>query len=91
MDISDALAANIRSVRARRQLSQTEVGKRMQYLGFTPWVRQTVSGVENAQRRATAEEIVGLARALDTTVMSLMDLSGNGAVFFPNGRETVDT
>lgn len=87
MHINDALAANFRSARARKQLYQADVSERMRALGYTSWRRQTVATVEKGERRLTAEEIFGLAFVFETSVMSLMDLSGNGAVLFPNDRD----
>jgi transcriptional regulator with XRE-family HTH domain len=88
MDIKDALSANLRSQRARINIGQDELATRMTALGWK-WVRQTVSKVEHGQRRVTAEEIFGLAQALDTTATSLMQISANGPVFFPNGQEVI--
>ena len=87
MDLGDALAANIRSMRARKQLGQESVASRMRDLGFATWTRQTVGSTEKPTRRVTAEEIFGLAQVFDTTVASLMEMSANGAVHFPNGQD----
>lgn len=87
MLISEALAANIRSARARKHLGQADVSERMHALGFSTWTRQTVGCTEKPNRRVTAEEIFALALVLETTVRSLMELSPNGSVFFPCGQE----
>ena len=87
MLISDALAANIRSMRARKRLGQADVSERMQALGFTVWRRQTVANVEQGKRRVTAEEVIALALIFGTTAGSLLDLSANGTVLFPCGQE----
>jgi transcriptional regulator with XRE-family HTH domain len=68
------LARNLRAARAATepQLSQADVGERMSALGFTTWLRQTMSIVEQGKRRVTAEEIAALAIVLGTTVSRLM-------------------
>lgn len=43
----------------------------MRHLGWK-WVRQTVGEVENDRRRVTAEEVLGVAIALETSVQRLM-------------------
>jgi transcriptional regulator with XRE-family HTH domain len=91
MDIRNAVAANIRSVRARRNIGQERLAGSMRALGFSAWLRQTVSMAERGERRISVEEIFGLARVLDTTVMSLMDMSDNGAVHFPDGSQITQT
>ena len=69
---ADDLAANIRAARARADLSQKMLAARMRRLGFRTWVYQTVGKTEHAQRPVTATEILGLALAMNTTVMHLM-------------------
>lgn len=49
----------------------------MRALGFTAWARQTVTRVERVKRRLTAEEILGLALALETTPAALMRPTGD--------------
>ena len=59
----------------------------MRALGFSAWVRQTVTRVERSRRRLTAEEILGLAYALETSIGSLMDPSPDDKqVAFPSGQ-----
>jgi len=69
---ADVLARNIRATRARRGISQESVATRMRNLGHDGWVRQTVGSTEKPTRRVTADEILGLSLALDTTVSALM-------------------
>jgi transcriptional regulator with XRE-family HTH domain len=69
---SDVLAQNIRAARSRTGLGQDAVAERMQNLGFSAWIRQTVSSTERGRRRPTAEEMLGLALCLGTTVQRLM-------------------
>jgi transcriptional regulator with XRE-family HTH domain len=87
MDLRDALAANIRSMRARKQLDQETVAARMRDLGFATWTRQTVHATEKPVRRVTAEEIFALAQVLDVPVLGLLEMSSNGAVHFPSGHD----
>lgn len=44
----------------------------MRRLSYTYWTRQTVSKVERGDRRVLADEIPGLAYALQTTISALM-------------------
>jgi hypothetical protein len=68
------LGRNVSAARGRMQLPQSALAGRMRDLGF-PWKQQTVAVVEKGRRRATAEEILGLALALDTTIARLMSAS----------------
>ena len=68
----EELGANIRAERARAGLSQRDVASRMQALGFTAWLYQTAGASERGARRVTAQEILGLALAMGTTVAALM-------------------
>ena len=68
---SAILAGNIAAARARRHLQQQDLAERMRALGWK-WVRQTVGEVENNRRRLTAEEILGLAISLETTIQRLL-------------------
>lgn len=65
------LGRNISGARGQLQLTQTAVAARMRALGFD-WHQQTVAGVEKGKRRVTAEEILGLAETLETTIRDLM-------------------
>jgi hypothetical protein len=71
---ASVLARNLRAARSATEprLSQADVGERMRALGFTSWLRSTMSTVENGKRRVTSEEVAGLALALGTTVSRLM-------------------
>ncbi len=58
----------------------------MRCLGYLAWLRQTVANVEKGRRRVTAEEVLGLALALETAVPDLMRPAGqDGDVELPNG------
>lgn len=69
-----AIAANIRAERARANIGQQELAERMEALGWK-WVRQTVGQVEGGTRRATADELIGLALCLDIPVLRLIDVT----------------
>src|ERR1700733_14437651 len=86
----DVLARNLRAARSRRDLSQQAVAARMRALGYDAWLHQTVGNVEKGKRRVTADEILGLAWALDTTVNALLSpIEEDEAVSFPSGA-TID-
>jgi transcriptional regulator with XRE-family HTH domain len=87
MLVNDALAANIRSMRARKRLQQADVSDRVSALGYK-WTRQTVSEIERCERRLLAEEVYALALVLETTIGSLMDMPGD--VLFPNGHRVLN-
>jgi transcriptional regulator with XRE-family HTH domain len=65
------LASNLRAARGAANLSQSDVGERMRALGFTAWLRSTVSLAEQGKRRVTAEELLGLALVLETSMVRL--------------------
>jgi transcriptional regulator with XRE-family HTH domain len=65
------IARNLLAARARARLKQADVAARMRALGFS-WHPQTVGEVENGRRRVTAEEILGLAAVLETSVGRIM-------------------
>src|ERR1700722_13919669 len=88
---AEVLASNIRSARARLRIGQESLAARMRALGYDAWIRQTVGSTERDKnaRRPTAEEIFGLALALETTVQQLMTPAPVGAdrwVQLPSGE-----
>ena len=84
---ADVLARNIRAARNRADIGQASVATRMRNLGFPGWHPQTVSSSEKGKRRTTAEEILGLALALETTVQRLMTPLGEDKwVELPSGQ-----
>jgi transcriptional regulator with XRE-family HTH domain len=84
---ADVLARNVRAARSRKGLQQDQAAARMHALGYESWVRQTVANVEKGKRRITAEEIFGLAYALETSMSALMSPTDDDAVVdFPNGE-----
>jgi len=74
--LSDAVAANLRAERARRQVTQDEVAARMRGLGHGSWTRATVSEVERAGRTITLDEFFGLALALGVSPGGLLSVHG---------------
>jgi transcriptional regulator with XRE-family HTH domain len=84
---SEVMARNARAARARLGLEQELLAARMRALGFESWRRQTVASVEKAARRVTAEEILGLGYALETSVAALMmPAESDKQVAFPSGH-----
>ena len=67
----DLLARNLRAARAAVNLSQRDVGERMRNLGFSAWLRSTMSLAEQGKRRVTAEELLALALVLETSMVRL--------------------
>lgn len=85
---ADLLMRNVKAARARRGIDQETLAVRMRALGFPVWVRQTVARAENGKRRLTAEEVFGLAIALEVSVMTLMEpVRDDGRVGLPSGAE----
>lgn len=80
------ISRNITAARARLRLKQSDISARMNALGFS-WHAQTVGQVEKAARRVTAEEVLGLAYALETSVGVLMEPSADEShISLPSGR-----
>jgi 8-oxo-dGTP pyrophosphatase MutT (NUDIX family) len=64
----------------------------MRALGHEAWAHQTVGEVERGKRRLTAEEILGLALALDTTIATLMaPTNQDRSVDLPGGSIDVES
>lgn len=85
---AEQLIRNVRAARARLGIDQESVATRMRALGFDVWVRQTVARVEGGKRRLTAEEVFGLALALETRVTALIEpVQDDGPVELPSGAE----
>jgi transcriptional regulator with XRE-family HTH domain len=84
------VARNLRAARAAANLSQEDVGERMRALGFTSWVRSTMSLAEQGKRRVTAEEMVGLMVVFEVDLTALAYPPGdNQPVALPGGQEVV--
>lgn len=67
----DLVAANIRAERGRLDLSQKDLAERMSDMHHV-WSRPTVSQVEKGARPVSADELYGLAIALNVSVLSLL-------------------
>jgi len=81
----DLLMANIRVARARAHLSQKATAARMKTLGFG-WTQQIMNAVETGERRLQADELLGLALALETSLTTLMSPGPDDhAVMLPGG------
>lgn len=84
--VSKLLGFNLKVARIRAELSQAETAARMKELGFSEWRRQTVGNSENASRRVTAEELVGLALVLNVKPERLIwPESGEDMASLPSG------
>jgi transcriptional regulator with XRE-family HTH domain len=82
----DVLARNVRAARSRCDISQQVLAGRMRALGYDAWLHQTVGNVEKGKRRMNAEEIFGLAAALQTSIGVLMSpVADDKIVDFPSG------
>jgi 8-oxo-dGTP diphosphatase len=87
IEFKKLLARNLRKARAAAELSQAQVSKRMQKLGFS-WVGSTVSLAMRAERRITVDELVALSLILGTTPGQLLlpeDDNGHQLVQLPGG------
>jgi transcriptional regulator with XRE-family HTH domain len=83
---ADVIVRNIRALRARKRLGQGDVVERMRNLGYTTWHRPTLGRVERGERRLFAEELLGLAAALDVTMHQLLEPQPDDQrVEFPGG------
>jgi transcriptional regulator with XRE-family HTH domain len=83
---AEVIAKNIRAARGRADINQQLLADRMRNLGFTAWLHQTVGNVERGKRRVTAEEALGLAIALETTMQHLLSpLLQDGPAVLPSG------
>lgn len=65
---SNLFGARIRAVRTQRDLTQDELARR---LGFND--RQTLSAIENGDRRVSAEELLNAAQALNEPLETFTD------------------
>jgi 8-oxo-dGTP pyrophosphatase MutT (NUDIX family) len=82
----DVLARNIRAYRGRMDIGQERLAARMRALGFSAWLRQTVSKAEKNERRLTATEVVALAYCLETSIFALLaPTAQDKMVAFPSG------
>ena len=71
---SQVLAQNVRVIRRVWDLSQADLAERMANLGHG-WARQTVGEVERSRRGVSVDELLGLAMALQTSAVTLLDPS----------------
>lgn len=85
---AEVLAKNMRAARARLGLEQEPLAARMRALGFSAWRRQTVASAEKNTRRLTAEEVLGLAVALETRITALLEpVQSDDPIALPSGAE----
>lgn len=82
----EVIAGNVRARRSRLGIGQERLAARMRALGYSAFLRQTVSKVEKGERRLTAAEVNGLAWALETSIAGLMTPTADDkTVEFPSG------
>lgn len=84
----ELIARNIRAAMSRRGLSQEDLAERMRDLGYSAWIRQTVSNTVRGKRRLVAEELLGIAVATNVRIESLFLPSADDpqAVILPTGE-----
>ena len=71
MRVEEAIGRQVSRLRARQQLSLTDLGEALGHYLDKPWSRQAVHQAERGQRSFTAAELTALALALDTSVPTL--------------------
>jgi transcriptional regulator with XRE-family HTH domain len=76
---SEHAAANVRTIRTERELSQADVARRMVALGHEKWARGTVSDFESGKRGLSIDEFFSLCLVLTATPVDLLD-PGDGSV-----------
>ncbi len=96
---SQVLAENLPRLRGARALTQGDLAERMAALGHG-WVRQTVGEVERSGRAVNADELIGLALSLKTSIAGLLDPDMShgpaaptidiGAEFTPRFEDLID-
>jgi transcriptional regulator with XRE-family HTH domain len=71
VDYGEIIASNVRAARARRNITQSSVARRMKALGYR-WHFQTVGAVERGERHLLAEELLALSLTLGTPLDDLL-------------------
>ncbi|MGS0745589.1 helix-turn-helix domain-containing protein [Syntrophomonas erecta subsp. sporosyntropha] len=66
--MSIALGRKIKSIRQSQDMSQQELADRLEYLN-----QSQVSKIENGDRKATAQDLIGIAKALGVSVNELIN------------------
>jgi transcriptional regulator with XRE-family HTH domain len=91
MAYGDVIARNIRAAISRRGLSQEDLAERMRQLGYSSWIRQTVSNTIRGKRKLVAEELLGISVAAEVSIISLLLPSADDppAVTLPGGHTVV--
>jgi transcriptional regulator with XRE-family HTH domain len=65
------IVTNLKAARLRAGLSQTEVGRRMQEMGYPTFIQQTITRIEAGRRVVSVGEAASLARCTGTTLDAL--------------------
>ena len=60
----------------------------MRQLGYSAWIRQTVSNTVRGKRKLVAEELLGISVAVEVSIVTLLLPSADdpGAVTLPGGQ-----
>jgi hypothetical protein len=85
----DVIARNAAAVRARRQLDLRNVEARMRELGYEKWHRGILGKIERGQRRLLADELLGLAYALETSIEILLTPAADARGYIELGEGAV--
>ena len=70
--LEKVLAANLKGLRERKQLTQADIAGEMVGLGF-PWLRETVGQIETGRRRVALEEALALSVVLNDELGELYE------------------
>jgi len=65
--MSIALGKHIRNIRQTQKVSQTELAERIEYLN-----QSQISKIEKGDRKATAEDLIQIAKALGVTLEDIV-------------------
>ena len=83
-EMKRGIGRNISALRKARGYSVAEFGELMQAETGTPWIRQTVSALENGNRAYTITDLAAIAGVLQVTLADLVD------GYFPNHTAPFD-
>ncbi|MDJ0413829.1 helix-turn-helix domain-containing protein [Rhodococcus opacus] len=91
MRVEELIGQRVQTLRKNlndgKEITQEELGARLEPFLGKRWSRQAVSAAEAGQRAFTAVELVALAAVLGTNVAALFALPSTEIVVMPGGRE----
>ena len=76
--LREVVGSNIRVLRGARDMTQEELGHRVEELLGHPWSKQTVSKLENGSRPVDLEELLAVGKALGQPLKSFLTLAWRG-------------